>query len=618
MSCGCPPSPCCTPAQLCAPENFGLLFPSLVGPMGPPGGAGTFVDDFDALRALDPTSFVAGYIAYVAGHSAINDGGGGLFEYDPASVSSDNDGTIVEPTVGPGAWLRIYSGEINVQWFGAPGDSTGQTVPIQNAVNATPAGGSLYFPAATGSYTCGAITYSSVNGKITLRGDGWQNTNNDVFGSGSWNSGVRGSLIRSTAAAGSAFSFTSAVACNLNGIAIVGPGAGTAIGVSMVGSSVEGVWTNVLIANFLQGFDFNNILESQFNTVVVRGCDTGGKLSNASNNNIFINCEFQKTTVKGLWVLDSALTVIKGGLWQHYTGIGISLTGTGRSLHVNGAWFEAQNDTTDAIKIESGDFSSIINCWFSGGATNRDRIYDAGSFTRLAGNRAGSVAGGGGTYYGAPVGGKVSDAGIAIDLTVTTGYTVERTINGSPEGDAQYAYPRGSIITQLDGTNGQVSWVKTTTGGTATGWTNIGMTNIVGTATNDAAVAGRLGEELVGTGAAAALVTDVAKTITSIVLTPGDWEVEGSLYYIFGVGTTSGYQHSSLSNTTNTASFNEEEFSITAFTSGAATPGSIVGGFVGKMKRSVAANTTIYLVALASLAVAGMTSYGRIRARRVR
>src|SRR6185369_7699449 len=42
-NCGCNPTPC-TPLAFCAPENFGLLFPSLVGPegpMGPPGPPGS-------------------------------------------------------------------------------------------------------------------------------------------------------------------------------------------------------------------------------------------------------------------------------------------------------------------------------------------------------------------------------------------------------------------------------------------------------------------------------------------------------------------------------------------------------------------------------------------------
>lgn len=116
MSCGCPPS--CEPVCFTSPPNFGLDFPSLVGPMGPPGGPGTFVENYDALRAIDASGFPAGYVAWVSGYSTSNDGGQGNFQYQPASVAVDNDGTILEPNNGIGGWLRIYSGDVFLVWFG--------------------------------------------------------------------------------------------------------------------------------------------------------------------------------------------------------------------------------------------------------------------------------------------------------------------------------------------------------------------------------------------------------------------------------------------------------------------------------------------------------------------
>lgn len=116
MSCGCPPS--CEPVCFTSPPNFGLEFPSLVGPMGPPGGAGTYVENYAALRLIDPTTFTAGYVAWVSGYATINDGGQGNFQYDPTSVAADNDGTIIEPANGVGGWKRIYSGDIFLAWFG--------------------------------------------------------------------------------------------------------------------------------------------------------------------------------------------------------------------------------------------------------------------------------------------------------------------------------------------------------------------------------------------------------------------------------------------------------------------------------------------------------------------
>lgn len=132
MSCACPPAPpnCCTPVQQCYPENFGLTFPSLVGPQGPPGGPGTFLENIAALRLLDATVFTAGYIAYVAGYYAINDGGGGLFEYDPTSTEDDNNGTTISPANAVGRWYRMGNEGFGYspKWFGCLG--LGVTDPL--------------------------------------------------------------------------------------------------------------------------------------------------------------------------------------------------------------------------------------------------------------------------------------------------------------------------------------------------------------------------------------------------------------------------------------------------------------------------------------------------------
>lgn len=125
MSCGCNSNPCCcAPVPFCVPNSFGDSFPSLVGPMGPPGGPGTYVVNYDALRALNATTFTEGYIAYVAGYAAVNDGGGGLFEYIPSATDAENDGTILTPTNTIGRWFRIYTGPANLLWFGGVADGT--------------------------------------------------------------------------------------------------------------------------------------------------------------------------------------------------------------------------------------------------------------------------------------------------------------------------------------------------------------------------------------------------------------------------------------------------------------------------------------------------------------
>lgn len=182
MSC----TPCnpCAPVQFCQPENFGLAFPSLVGPMGPPGGPGLYVENYAALRALDPTTYPAGYVANVGGYDSVNDGGGGAFVYVPSGTDADNDGTILTPSNNVGRWYRVYSGAVNVQWFGATGDgTTNDFQAIQNAITyieSLTTGGAIFLPA--GNYlTNGQLDFSGNRpvfffgegeGSTTVTGDG--------------------------------------------------------------------------------------------------------------------------------------------------------------------------------------------------------------------------------------------------------------------------------------------------------------------------------------------------------------------------------------------------------------------------------------------------------------
>lgn len=99
---------------------------------------------------------------HVGGFWSLQDSGGGSFYWDGASTATDDGGTIIRPNAAgvgpsdPGRWKRIWSGAVQVDWFGAKGDSsrTGATdgtddqVAIQSAIDfCGPAGRTLKFDA---------------------------------------------------------------------------------------------------------------------------------------------------------------------------------------------------------------------------------------------------------------------------------------------------------------------------------------------------------------------------------------------------------------------------------------------------------------------------------------
>ncbi len=152
---------------------------------------------------------------------------------------------------------------------------------------------------------------------------------------------------------------------------------------------------------------------------------------------------------------------------------------------------------------------------------------------------------------------------------------------------------------------------------TCSGYT---VANLVPTATNDSAGAGKQGEYISAsllTASAVALTSSVAKTVLSITLTAGDWDVDASLITKPAGGTTTAFASASLSTATDTmvATLGTNNDYGLIGVSGATTPCIVP---VGSMRISLAGSTTYYLVATVSFAVSTMAAYGFIGARRVR
>jgi hypothetical protein len=105
------------------------------------------------LKSIDVATLTDKQQALVAGYYAPGDGGGGQFYYDAAASDADNGGTIFAPTAGSGRWRRVYSGAVNVRWFGAKGDA------VINPTTKQGSGGTNDTPAFEAAFAASSAVY---------------------------------------------------------------------------------------------------------------------------------------------------------------------------------------------------------------------------------------------------------------------------------------------------------------------------------------------------------------------------------------------------------------------------------------------------------------------------
>jgi hypothetical protein len=164
----------------------------------------------------------------------------------------------------------------------------------------------------------------------------------------------------------------------------------------------------------------------------------------------------------------------------------------------------------------------------------------------------------------------------------------------------------------------------------ATARSNLGLTAIAtadvgqvpGIATNTDAAAGDVGEEKIASLAIASetpLTNATAKTIVSLTLTPGDWDISGWVGFDPGGTVVATAFRAGINTSTNAMPSNDSgRISIL----GVKTPG---GGdtaasllTIPVSRVSIASSTTYYLVARADWSTSTISAWGAIRARRMR
>lgn len=156
-----------------APELTGHLRLSL--------GNRTNIAWLDAVANLGKLSSTDYSVVIVAGYSTPGDGGGGIFFgecYTDGTIPDPNLGTIIHGDLCVSGdrtvWFRLYSGTINVRWFGADPYNNNNRTNIQNAIDvAALTGDSLYIPKGVYDVTNDNGTALDVSyGGFTIFGDG--------------------------------------------------------------------------------------------------------------------------------------------------------------------------------------------------------------------------------------------------------------------------------------------------------------------------------------------------------------------------------------------------------------------------------------------------------------
>jgi hypothetical protein len=157
---------------------------------------------------------------------------------------------------------------------------------------------------------------------------------------------------------------------------------------------------------------------------------------------------------------------------------------------------------------------------------------------------------------------------------------------------------------------------------TALGITNSTPGQLPGTATNDSASAGNVGELITATvpsGSAIALTSATATNLTHLDLTAGEWDVSCTIYFLSGSSTAVSTMISSISATSNVTDVTEGVWGqISLGSSGlvlGVTNTSVAGPTVSK---KLASPTTFYCVGYAGFSGGTLSQWGALRARRVR
>lgn len=143
---------------------------------------------------------------------------------------------------------------------------------------------------------------------------------------------------------------------------------------------------------------------------------------------------------------------------------------------------------------------------------------------------------------------------------------------------------------------------------------------LTGTTAADNAASGNVGEFItasVASGSAISMTTSITHNVTSIALTPGDWDVSGSVDFTFAA-TTSYTNLKGGTSTTSAAIGAQDSFFDYETAANVPTAAQDQSWVVPTTRYNVSVTTTVWLIASAVFTVSTLKGYGSLRARRMR
>lgn len=319
------------------------------------------------------------------------------------------------------------------------------------------------------------------------------------------------------------------------------------------------------------------------------------------------------TVGNGAFASTLNLAVGQGALAANVSGVGnvavgptaLSTLTTGNSTTAVGN--AAGTNSAFGVNITTGTRNTFIGNGASGNAAAASGVIALGCFT-VADIATGATS---------------SDNGPGISIASSTtpvGFRGDGTIYPSFMGagswrmkinDTYYKIPLlADAATSLGALSAtQISF--TTTSG------------IIGTTTSDSAAAGSVGQFIdsaVLIGAAVSLTNSTTANVTSIVLTPGDWDIGGNILFTGGASTVC-IDAIGLLNTSSATLLDQAFMSQMSFAAGA-TPfatGNTGMALMGQQIQVTAATTTtVYLIARAGFTISTCAAAGYVWARRRR